>query len=126
VAALRWFVHQRTPSGGMHVLFFAWPGQRVRSRTGLLPGVDVKGDHGYVIVAPTPGYEMAGCDVGIPALSDVMLTEPPRGRGPTGSAWWAGDFGSTPSSSPALDRASTTRPRGVSGQCWATPPGTRA
>lgn len=39
-----------TPSGGWHLLF-EHPGGEIRNRTGVLPGLDVRGDGGY-IVAP--------------------------------------------------------------------------
>lgn len=43
----------RTGSGGMH-LFFAHPGHAVRNSAGLLaPGLDVRGDGGYIIAPPS-------------------------------------------------------------------------
>jgi hypothetical protein len=44
----------RTGGGGMHV-FFAYPaGEEVRSSTGRLgPGLDVRGEGGYVVVPPS-------------------------------------------------------------------------
>lgn len=47
----------RTRSGGIHVYFCA---DGVRCSTNVLgkdSGVDVRGDGGYVIVPPSPGYE---------------------------------------------------------------------
>lgn len=41
-----------TPSGGLH-LFFRAPNQAIRNRAGFLPGLDVRGDGGYVVVAPS-------------------------------------------------------------------------
>jgi hypothetical protein len=42
-----------TGSGGWHVLF-AWPGREVRNSTGRVgPGVDIRGDGGYVIAPPS-------------------------------------------------------------------------
>ncbi|MCB1741340.1 MAG: bifunctional DNA primase/polymerase [Gammaproteobacteria bacterium] len=47
-----------TPSGGAHLLF-QWPGFQVRSTTGKMPngkvtpGIDVRGDGGYIIVPPS-------------------------------------------------------------------------
>jgi putative DNA primase/helicase len=39
----------RTPSGGLH-LYFAWdPARPVRNRQGILPGVDVRGEGGFVV-----------------------------------------------------------------------------
>lgn len=44
-----------TPRGGRH-LYYGFPkDSQVRSRIGMLPGVDVKGDGGYVIAAPSEG-----------------------------------------------------------------------
>jgi len=43
----------RTGSGGWHVLF-AWPGHEVRNSAGRVgPGVDIRGDGGYVIAPPS-------------------------------------------------------------------------
>lgn len=42
----------RTPTGGLH-LFFLAPRQEVRNRTGFLPGLDFRGQGGYVVVAPS-------------------------------------------------------------------------
>jgi hypothetical protein len=41
-----------TPSGGQH-FYFAWPGVPIYNRTGLKPGIDVRGDGGYVLVKPS-------------------------------------------------------------------------
>lgn len=47
----------RTPSGGFHLYFQAAEG--VTNSTGGLPqGIDVRGTGGYVIVPPSPGYEV--------------------------------------------------------------------
>lgn len=49
----------RTGSGGLH-LYFRHPGQRVRnSNDKIAPGIDVRGDGGYVIVCPSAGYSLA-------------------------------------------------------------------
>ena len=45
----------RTASGGLH-LYFRWPEQPIRnSASKIAPGIDVRGDGGYVIVPPSPG-----------------------------------------------------------------------
>lgn len=53
----------RTPSGGLH-LYFSAPGRNLRNRTSVLPGVDVRGEGGYVVAPSTalPGgvYEWVG------------------------------------------------------------------
>ena len=47
----------RTPRGGLHFFFNHVEG--LTNRTGALPsGIDVRGDGGYVIVPPSPGYEV--------------------------------------------------------------------
>jgi hypothetical protein len=46
----------RTASGGLH-LYFCWPGETIRnSASKIAPGIDVRGDGGYVILPPSPGY----------------------------------------------------------------------
>jgi putative DNA primase/helicase len=42
----------RTWSGGSHH-FFRHPGDSVKNRTGFRPGLDIRGDGGYVLVAPS-------------------------------------------------------------------------
>lgn len=41
-----------TGGGGRH-LYFAHPGEIVRNRVGLAPGVDLRGDGGYVVAPPS-------------------------------------------------------------------------
>lgn len=43
---------QRTGSGGQQLLF-AHPGRPVGNRTGVEPGIDVRGDGGYIVVPPS-------------------------------------------------------------------------
>ena len=43
---------QRTGSGGRQLLF-AHPGTPVRNRAGVMPGIDVRGDGGYIVVPPS-------------------------------------------------------------------------
>ncbi|MEP7125056.1 MAG: bifunctional DNA primase/polymerase [Byssovorax sp.] len=46
-------LHAFTGGGGEH-FFFAWPGRRVACSAGALgPGVDVKGDGGYIVAPPS-------------------------------------------------------------------------
>lgn len=42
----------RTPSGGLHA-YFRHPGKTVPNAAGLLPGVDLRGDGGYVVAPPS-------------------------------------------------------------------------
>jgi hypothetical protein len=45
-----------TPSGGQH-LYFEHPGTEIRNSASLLAdGIDVRGDGGYVVRPPSPGY----------------------------------------------------------------------
>lgn len=49
----------RTGSGGIHIYLAHW-GERVKnSQSKIAPGIDVRGDGGYVIVPPSPGYAIA-------------------------------------------------------------------
>lgn len=41
-----------TGSGGRHILF-KHPGGHIGNRTNLFPGVDIRGDGGYIVVAPS-------------------------------------------------------------------------
>ncbi len=42
----------RTGGGGRH-LYFRHPGGKVRNRVGLAPGVDLRGDGGYIVAPPS-------------------------------------------------------------------------
>ena len=44
---------QQTGGGGMHLLFLYSPAGQIRSRTGLMPGIDIKADGGYIVLAPS-------------------------------------------------------------------------
>lgn len=45
-----------TPSGGWH-FYFQHPGHDVRNSAGTIaPGVDFRGDGGFIVAPPTPGY----------------------------------------------------------------------
>ncbi|HEX8011513.1 MAG TPA: bifunctional DNA primase/polymerase [Casimicrobiaceae bacterium] len=45
-------IEAATGSGGRHV-YFTHPGRIVHNRVGLLPGVDLRGDGGYVVAPPS-------------------------------------------------------------------------
>lgn len=49
---LRPACEQRTGAGGRQLLF-AYPDQRIGNRTRVLPGIDVRGEGGYVVVPPS-------------------------------------------------------------------------
>jgi putative DNA primase/helicase len=50
--ALPMTVIQQTGGGGRHILF-AIPAAPVRNAVGIAPGIDVRGDGGYIVVAPS-------------------------------------------------------------------------
>jgi hypothetical protein len=69
----------KTRSGGQHLLF-QWPeGRTIRnSASRVAPGVDVRGNGGYIIAPPSPDYEIADAS----ALADappwlLALIDPP-------------------------------------------------
>lgn len=74
----------RTRSGGLHLLFNVPPSRNVRnSASKLAPGVDVRGEGGYVIVPPSPGYEIS--DDTMPADMPAWLLDlidPPQAPRP--------------------------------------------
>jgi hypothetical protein len=45
-------VEARTGGGGRH-LYFAHPGEMLHNRAGLAPGIDLRGDGGYVVAPPS-------------------------------------------------------------------------
>jgi putative DNA primase/helicase len=50
----------KTRSGGLHLLFKRPDGIVIRNSQSLVaPGIDVRGDGGYVIIPPSPGYAVA-------------------------------------------------------------------
>ncbi len=62
----------RTASGGLH-LYFHWPEKPVRnSASKIAPGIDVRGDGGYVIAPPSPGYEVVN-DAEVADVPDWLL-----------------------------------------------------
>jgi hypothetical protein len=71
-----------TPSGGYH-FFYRHPGPeyRIKSTAGqIAPGVDIRGDGGYVIVPPSPGYEFEASTVSEPVAMPDWLLEKTRDR----------------------------------------------
>jgi hypothetical protein len=45
-------VEARSGGGGRH-LYFAHPGEMTRNRVGIFPGIDLRGDGGYVVAPPS-------------------------------------------------------------------------
>jgi predicted P-loop ATPase len=77
----------RTGSGGLH-LYFEHPGFPIRNSAGVLgPGIDVRGDGGYVVLPPSPHrsggrYEWAAQVpiAPLPAWLLAALKSPPKAR----------------------------------------------
>ena len=62
----------RTASGGLHY-YFRWPSQPIRNTASkIAPGIDVRGDGGYVIVPPSAGYEVMD-DAEVADVPDWLL-----------------------------------------------------
>ncbi len=85
--ALPYTVEARTPSGGSHLYFAVPEGINVRSGAGVIgPGVDVRGEGGYVIVPPSPGYQWVENGGGLENAPEALLrslrTSTSYGRGP--------------------------------------------
>jgi hypothetical protein len=68
-----------TPSGGWH-LYYEVDREVPNSVGRLAPGVDVRGDGGYVLAPPTPGYKVA-ISAPIAALDPLLLTAVQRRGG---------------------------------------------
>ncbi len=45
-------MEQKTGSGGRHLLF-NWPGREVRNKQNLRKGIDIRGEGGYIVAAPS-------------------------------------------------------------------------
>ena len=77
-------IRQSSGGGGEHILF-KWPGHRVRNRTNLKPGVDIKGDGGYILVAPSNHISggryswVTGADSVLEEAPEWLLTAIERG-----------------------------------------------
>ena len=67
----------RTPSGGWHLYYCAPQEQLVRCRTGLLPGIDIKADGGYVVgpgsAIDGQAYEWADAEAHMAALPEAVI-----------------------------------------------------
>ena len=86
-------VEARTGGGGRH-LYFVHPGEIVRNRVGIAPGIDLRGDGGYVVAPPSVHSSgeryvwIRSPEVFLPAplpnwLLDAVRAEPnPRGHSP--------------------------------------------
>ena len=68
----------RTPSGGRHFYFL---GDGMRNTAKRVPGCDTRGEGGYVVVPPTPGYEWIDeCDIVQPPEELMRVLAKPRPR----------------------------------------------
>ena len=63
----------RTQSGGKHLLFRHVPGVR-NTASKIAPGMDLRGDGGYAVFPPSPGYSLVS-DVAILDWPDWLLEE---------------------------------------------------
>jgi hypothetical protein len=91
-------VECRTGGGGRH-LYFAHPGALVRNKVGLAPGIDIRGDGGYVVAPPSvhaSGVRYTWAEgrtpesIGIAPLPDWLLRqaiEEPTRRGHPLTYW---------------------------------------
>lgn len=88
----------RTRSGGIHLIFAHPLGDlKIGNRARVFPGVDVRGDGGYIIAPPSPGYSVAS-DAPMAQMPEWLLNAILRRPEPAPS----------PSASPArLDRYTT-------------------
>jgi hypothetical protein len=85
----------QTQSGGRHLYFAAVPGRTIRcSASRIAPGVDVRGNGGYVIVPPSPGYTpLHRAPLAPPPLWLLeLLAPPPRPRQQQQQRAMAGDM----------------------------------
>jgi len=91
---LPWTVEAHTGGGGRH-LYFAHPGGVVSNRAGLRPGLDLRGDGGYVVAPPSThpsGGEYRWSATGAPDRAHpapapawlLKLIAAPGGRGRSG------------------------------------------
>src|SRR5690606_12964074 len=68
----------RTGGGGLHYLF-NWPGCRVaNSASTIAPGIDVKGDGGYIVAAPSMHDETGAMYEWKSAPGDVSIADAPQ------------------------------------------------
>jgi Bifunctional DNA primase/polymerase, N-terminal/Primase C terminal 1 (PriCT-1) len=81
-------VEATTGGGGRH-LYFAHPGEITSNRVGLAPGIDLRGDGGYVVAPPSvhpngePYRWLRAPEVLQPAALPPWLLRLPLGTGPT-------------------------------------------
>ena len=79
----------KTKSGGLHLVFVYPLGHDIRNSAGrIAPGIDVRGNGGYIIVPPSPGYAVA--DPSEPAEMPMWLVRaclpPPAPERPVSAA----------------------------------------
>jgi hypothetical protein len=74
-----------TPRGGQHY-FFSWPGFEVRTTAGVIgPGLDIRGDGGYVLVPPSftraGTYQWDEADAAPAAMPEWLVVDTRAERG---------------------------------------------
>ncbi len=84
-----------TRGGGWHHYFAA--DESVGNAVGLLPGVDIRGERGYVIAPPSPGWafvDPAAPVLPLPALIVAAMANRTSSRGPAGPGFEQASAGS--------------------------------
>lgn len=61
-----------TINGGKHLYFLLPPGRTMPNRQGFLPGLDIRGDGGYVVCPPSQGYEVEK-DIDVAHAPEALL-----------------------------------------------------
>lgn len=79
----------RTPRGGVHFYFQYEP--RLRNQQGIIPGIDVRSEGGFVVAPPSIGPNGNGYewiepigDTGVPKIPEEVVSFILRGRNPSG------------------------------------------
>jgi hypothetical protein len=96
-----------TRSGGLHLLFLAPIGRTIRnSASRIAPGVDVRGDGGFIVAPPTPGYTITDDAMPAPIPAWLLdLLDPPRpAPEPRAAPTYRATGDGTPYGLAALDR----------------------
>ncbi|MDH3466861.1 MAG: bifunctional DNA primase/polymerase, partial [Gammaproteobacteria bacterium] len=103
-----------TQNNGRHIYFFAPKDITIKSRANFMPGIDIRGDGGYVIAPGSPGYKWLDASVEIEplpaALADALTTiDKPKANGRDDNAIPEGKRNAT-----LVSLAGSMRDRGMS------------